>query len=56
MYSSTMAGIALHVPGASTVPPSLRILVVVALIAAAYFVFREYREYLITRFNRRNWK
>jgi hypothetical protein len=34
----------------------MRILVVIALMAGAYFIFREYRLYLSRRFNRRNWK
>ncbi|MGB6457460.1 MAG: hypothetical protein WBH47_23555 [Streptosporangiaceae bacterium] len=51
-----MAAVALHVPGTSTVPPSLRILVVIVLMAAAYFIYREYRGYLNRRSTRRNWK
>jgi hypothetical protein len=46
MYSSTMAVIALHVPGHSTHPVGLGILVVIVLLAAlaavAYFISREY--------------
>jgi hypothetical protein len=57
MYASIMGVIALHVPGASwSAQPSMRILVVIVLIAAAYFLFRKYREYLNRRFNRRSWK
>jgi hypothetical protein len=56
MHSSIVGGIALHVPGTSTYPSSLLILVVILLIAAAYFIFREYREYLNRRFNRRDSK
>jgi hypothetical protein len=53
MYASIMGVIALHVPGASwSAQPSMRILVVIVLMAAAYFLFRQYREYLNTRFNR----
>jgi hypothetical protein len=46
MYSSTMAVVALHIPGHSIQPLGLWILLVVVLLAAlataAYFIGREY--------------
>ena len=42
MYSSTMGVVALDVPGKSTYPASLQILVVIVLVAALYFAAREY--------------
>ncbi len=46
MYSSTMAVVALHVPGHSAQPVGLWILAVILLLAAlaavAYFIGREY--------------
>jgi hypothetical protein len=57
MYSSIVGLIALHIPGhSSSAQPSTRILVLIVLIAAAYFLFRKYREYVNRRFNSRNSK
>ena len=42
MYSSTMGVVALYVPGKSTYPASLQILVAIVLVAALYFAAREY--------------
>jgi hypothetical protein len=49
MYASSMGVVALYVPGRSTSPASVEILVVIVLIAALYFAAREY-------FNWRNGK
>jgi hypothetical protein len=49
MYPSSMGVVALYVPGRSTHPAPLEILVVIVLIAAFYFAAREY-------FNWRNGK
>jgi uncharacterized membrane protein len=48
-----MGLIALHVVGTSSYPAFLPILVVVVLVAAVYFISREYFN---RRFNRRDWK
>lgn len=57
MYSSIMAVIAAPIAMRSTVPASLAILVVIvllaALLAAGYFIGREY---VNRRLNGRNWK
>jgi len=57
MYSSSMAVIASPIAMYSTFPASLSILMVIAeliaLLAAGYFIGREY---VNNRLNRRNWK
>jgi hypothetical protein len=53
MYSSIMAVIAAPILMHSALPSSLGILLVIVLLAAGYFIGRDY---VGRRSNRRNWK